>query len=85
MLPLLTDNVWAERTALTLFCGLTLWSRVELGYHTREQVLGGVVVGAVSAVAWKLLWTTIPQIGWFIQDVMDGVQAVAWNLLEKAR
>lgn len=69
-LPLLTGHKGLERAVLLIVTALTLWSRVELGYHTPQQVLGGVVVGAVCAVLWSVLWekTSAPTI---VQDIID--------------
>lgn len=39
-----------------------IWSRVELGYHTYAQCLGGIALGTVCAVGWRGLWETHP--GW---------------------
>lgn len=74
-LPLFTSHRWFERTILTVITGLTLWSRVELGYHTPQQVLGGVVVGAIFAVLWSWLWdnTGVPSL---VQSIIDKAKSL---------
>jgi len=43
---------------LVAFVGVFLaWLRVELGFHTREQVVVGVAVGIISACGWQWLGT----------------------------
>lgn len=81
LLPLASGSVWAERAALLTLAGLTLWSRVELGYHTPAQVLAGTAVGLVSATSWMMLWTRYPVIGTFLQDSMDAVKDGILKLL----
>ena len=34
------------------------WLRVELGYHTSEQVAAGAALGCASAAAWQRLGAT---------------------------
>ena len=48
---------------LTLFITILLiaalsvvWSRVELGHHTRGQVIAGAIFGCLCARAWHSLW-----------------------------
>lgn len=33
-----------------------VWSRVKLGYHTPEQVVGGVIFGMGLAMGWRSVW-----------------------------
>lgn len=33
-----------------------IWSRVKLGYHTPEQVVGGVIFGMGLAMGWRSIW-----------------------------
>lgn len=62
-------------TALTGLWAAGLWSRVELGYHTPQQVLGGAALGAVLAPAWALVWATNPAVRDVIQRSID----TAWK------
>lgn len=62
---------WAEKMALAGIGGLTLWSRVELGYHTIAQVAAGTAVGGVGALGWSALWAAYPSIEGNLQNVID--------------
>lgn len=64
-------NAWVERAALSLVGGMTLWSRIELGYHTVPQVVAGSTVGAVSALVWSALWSAYPAIQPALQNTID--------------
>jgi dolichyldiphosphatase len=59
--------------ALTGLWAAGLWSRVELGYHTPQQVFGGAALGAVLAPAWALVWAKNPGVGAVIQRSIDTV------------
>jgi dolichyldiphosphatase len=50
-----------------------LWSRVELGYHTPQQVFAGAALGAVLAPAWALAWVNNPDLGAVVQRSIDMV------------
>ena len=52
---------------------LGLWSRVELGYHTPQQVLGGIVLGCVLALGWRNLWLATPNLERWVQGVIDHI------------
>ncbi|GMK54199.1 hypothetical protein CspeluHIS016_0107850 [Cutaneotrichosporon spelunceum] len=74
LLPLATSSVWGERAALAVITGLTLWSRVELGYHTVTQVMVGTAVGVNSALGWKALWNSNSAIEIQLQTLIDTVR-----------
>ncbi|KAL1408921.1 hypothetical protein Q8F55_005735 [Vanrija albida] len=78
LLPLASGATWAERAALTATAGAIIWSRVELGYHTVPQVLGGAVVGAAGAAGWSALWDAVPEIQSGIQAAIDATLRVVW-------
>ncbi|CAK9784478.1 hypothetical protein CC85DRAFT_284742 [Cutaneotrichosporon oleaginosum] len=73
LLPLVSSAVWGERVAVAAITALTLWSRVELGYHTVPQVVVGTTVGVVCAFGWKSLWDAYPMVGGQLQMLMDAV------------
>lgn len=77
LLPLVSGVVWGERVAVAAITGLTLWSRVELGYHTVPQVVAGTTVGVICAAGWKALWDTNPVIEAQLQALMDTVREKA--------
>lgn len=78
ILPLVSASKWGERALLTAVCGTTIWSRVELGYHTVPQVLGGAVVGAIGAFTWSSLWKNVPSIETNIQTAIDVTRQLVW-------
>ncbi|TXT10684.1 hypothetical protein VHUM_02189 [Vanrija humicola] len=80
LLPLATSSAWGERAVLTAVCALTIWSRVELGYHTVAQVLGGGVVGAVGAVTWSTLWNSVPAIETTLQSAISWTRDLVWPM-----
>lgn len=71
-LPLVTNHRWLERGIVTTITALTLWSRVELGYHTPQQVLGGVTVGVLFALMWSWLWSNTS-----VSSLVDS--AIIWS------
>ncbi|KAL7420184.1 hypothetical protein Q5752_005150 [Cryptotrichosporon argae] len=64
---------WIERGALTALWALTLWSRVELGYHTPAQVVGGAAFGLAGALAWTAAWRSNPWLESALAEVIDEV------------
>jgi hypothetical protein len=60
---------------------LQAWLRVKLGYHTSEQVVVGLAVGAMSAAAWWWLGQEhvfeIVQHQWAGQMVLGGLTLLA--------
>ncbi|BEJ16984.1 hypothetical protein CspHIS471_0603850 [Cutaneotrichosporon sp. HIS471] len=80
LLPLISNNIWGERAAVATITVLTLWSRVELGYHTVPQVVVGTTVGVICAAAWKVLWESNPAIEIQLQSLMDTVRDRALSL-----
>jgi dolichyldiphosphatase len=74
LLPLVSGAVWGERAAVASITALTLWSRVELGYHTVPQVVVGTTVGVICAVGWRALWVANPAIEGQLQALMDVVR-----------
>lgn len=81
LLPQVSQHIWVERAAVTAIASLTLWSRVELGYHTVAQVLGGTSVGVVCALAWRGIWDAYPAIGTGLQAAIDGVLSVLFSFM----
>jgi dolichyldiphosphatase len=75
-LTLTSAGAWVERAALVAVTGLGLWSRVKLGYHTVPQVVVGAGVGFASALAWAAVWSSCPEIGPALQDVIDRVRGM---------
>jgi dolichyldiphosphatase len=52
-----------------------IWSRVKLGYHTPEQVLGGVVFGAGLAMGWRSIWRNNEWVRNSLAQIID----LAWS------
>lgn len=42
-----------------VLAALTCYSRVRLGYHTKDQVAVGALVGAIVGFTWHLLVSTV--------------------------
>ena len=72
---------WLYGTAVTVYWAAGVWSRVKLGYHTWEQVLGGVAFGAALAWGWRSAWKANPWIGRELQGLVDVVVARTMALL----
>ncbi|WWC85518.1 uncharacterized protein L201_000382 [Kwoniella dendrophila CBS 6074] len=60
---------------LTGYWLLGLWSRKQLGYHTWEQIFGGVAYGTFLALSWRLVYNKYPFIGSRIQYITD----IVWS------
>jgi membrane-associated phospholipid phosphatase len=52
-----------------------IWGRVKLGYHTPEQVIGGVVFGAGLAMGWRSIWRNNE----FIRNGLAGIIDFVWS------
>mmetsp|Transcript_7506 Transcript_7506/g.21257 ORF Transcript_7506/g.21257 Transcript_7506/m.21257 type:complete len:163 (+) Transcript_7506:512-1000(+) len=52
--PTLPGRLWQgiQGTASVAVCGAVAWSRVYLGYHSLEQVIAGLLVGAAVGGLW---------------------------------
>lgn len=77
LLPSLSSHlplpIWSAQLGVIGYWVGGVWSRVELGYHTPLQVLGGVMLGAVLAVVWRGLWVGWPGFEGLLQGVIDWV------------
>ena len=60
---------------ITVYWTGGVWSRVELGYHTWNQCLGGVVLGAGWVKVWYGIWMTSPMVREGLQVFIDTVWA----------
>lgn len=52
-----------------------IWSRVKLGYHTPEQVVGGVIFGAGLAMGWRSIWRNSE----FVRNGLAGIIDWTWS------
>jgi len=65
---------------LLLILGMTslsvVWSRVELGHHTYSQVIAGMILGCVYALAWDAWW----RLYWWPWLVGMGIEGkIGWS------
>lgn len=57
---LLTSEPLSFRSLATLvWGGAIMWSRVHLGYHTKEQVLVGAMIGLFGGLVWRWAWLNL--------------------------
>jgi len=54
--PTLTVPLTLFITILLIAALSVVWSRVELGHHTRGQVIAGTIFGCLCARQWHSLW-----------------------------
>lgn len=52
-----------------------VWSRVKLGYHTPEQVVGGVVFGMGLAMGWRSVWRSNE----WVRDGLGQLIEIVWG------
>lgn len=72
---------WSTASKVVALGGITaywvggIWSRVELGYHTYPQCYGGIGLGTLLAIAWRVMWEKNGWLGDGLQRLIDVVWA----------
>ena len=81
VIPPTPGTRYASALAITGYFLAGIWSRVELGYHTWPQVLGGVAWGGALALIWRALWTSHPNWETTLQQCIEMIWAMATEFI----